>query len=155
MKIKIPEPPMVVVMDVLVMFLFIFMLQATPSVDIELPENTYFNGMRVAYQDKVSNETMLMKEGKWSFMEESDKKGKYIFIPCEKSFSQNIITPHDEQCLVMISGELFNDISGHYFLACMKDQSACTQTKFPIGKNGKLNRDELINNNEIFRELYE
>lgn len=155
MKAKIPEPPMVVLMDVLVMFLFIFMLQAVPSVDIALPKNTYFEGMKVTYKDTVTNTMMLMNEGKWSPLKESDKKGKYIFISCEKSFSQNITTPHAEQCLVMIEGELFNDISGHYFLACMEDQSACTQTKFPIGKNGVLDKDELINSNAIFKKLYE
>lgn len=155
MRGKIPEPPMVVLMDVLVMFLFIFMLQAVPSVDILLPKGTYYEGMKIVYKDKVTNKIMLRKEGEWSLFDKSDTKGKYIFIPCEKSFSQNIKTPHNEQCLVMISGELFNDISGHYFLACMKDQSACTQTKFPIGKNGELDRDALINSNEIFRKLYE
>ena len=110
----IREPPMVVLIDVLTIFLMMLLLQHEPSVKIELPEHMYSGA-------KVSKEPTMLRNQK-------DNNKKYIVVKVEQW----------KKGYLRIDGALLNEMAVRFFIGCMNDKRLCTQVKLPIDENGKF-----------------
>jgi len=124
------------------------MLLVSPSINIHLPDRLY-TGAKVVYEDFNTRSLMVdQKDIGWVPLKREDIDGKYMLIPCEKDLCKDVNIPIGQSPLIMISGNLYNEIAQHYFLACMKDPSTCSLT-IPINENGLIDNVRLMELNKI------
>jgi hypothetical protein len=154
---KFTQPPLVILLDVLFIFLFVSILEKPPKIEYKIPQDRLFDGAYIMSSDssgkhKVYDSKTHSFTNKFVFP--NSQHGFYFALPCEKQQEcqdAKRIT-HDELNIV-ITGSTYDDISRLTFIGCNIDASQCSNIVFPINKKGKIDKDKLLEYNPFYGEI--
>ena len=154
---KITQPPLVILLDVLFIFLFVSILEKPPSIEYEIPSQKLFAGGYVMSTDSSGKHRVYdVKNNKFSdeFIFPTSKHGFYFTKPCENQLEcRNARAVSKDELDIAITGKTYDDIARLTFIGCNIDSSLCTNIKFPININGKIDKDKLLDYNPFFGEI--
>ena len=155
---KITQPPLVILLDVLFIFLFVSILEKPPKIEYEIPPQKLFAGGYVMSTDATGKHRVYdVKKGTFSdkFVFPTSKHGFYFTVACENQLEckkARAISGGDELNIV-ITGQTYDDIARLTFIGCNIDPSQCSNIRFPIQENGKINKNKLLEYNPFFGEI--
>jgi len=150
---KLSQPPMIIFMEVLAVFLFVFMLQISPSITFTLPKDRLFLGGQLIYQDSVTGDVKYLNGNKWIKLDKNFGGEFYVKTPCNSSYCHNIPSEHGESISISITGRLFESLSQLNFIACNRDASECGNINYTITNSGKVDEELLLRDNPIFADI--
>ena len=153
---KTREPPLVILLDVLFVFLFISVLEKPAKIKYELPPDKLFSGGHIMSVDELKNRKLFDVENNRFVDDFNLPKGEdfYFTQPCENQYEcKRARQLTNDDLKIVISGETYNDISKWMFIGCNIDSSACSNITFPVNKYGEVNRTELYNLNPLFGDI--
>jgi hypothetical protein len=148
---KIAEPPMIILMDILVMFVFIFMLQEKPKIEIVLPEHIY-KGAVVAY--KSSSGYKVYKQGRWVELDNGFiKDGLFLTLSCDDNLCSEYQTPNYQKKILIIANSLYEQISKYYLLSALNSKYSGS-IKIYINSNGNVDKEKTFKNNKNLQKIF-
>ena len=154
---KITQPPLVILLDVLFIFLFVSILEKPPSIEYEIPSQKLFTGGYVMSTDSSGKHRVYdVKNNKFNdkFIFPTSKHGFYFTKPCENQLEcRKARAVSKDELTIAITGKTYDDIARLTFIGCNIDSSLCTNIKFPININGKIDKDKLLAYNPFFGEI--
>jgi len=117
----IKEPPMVILIDILTLFLMITLLQQEPSVKISFPPSPY-KGVKLI--DNTSAQ---------------ESKKAYILVKV-KDWGNRV---------VRIDGNLLKEMSEAYFIACLTHKRVCSDVVLPVRPDGRFDLEAFRRLNRL------
>jgi len=153
MRRKLSHPPMIIFMEVLAVFLFIFMLQRSPSISFIIPVDRLFLGGQLIYQDSTTGETKYLSGSSWKVLDKDFGGAFYVSTLCQGAYCQNVPSEHGEPIRVAITGQLFESLSQLNFIACNTDASECGNMSYTITGSGKIDQKALLQDNPLFQNI--
>lgn len=154
---KITQPPLVILLDVLFIFLFVSILEKPPKIGYEIPPQKLFAGAYVMSTDATGkNRVYDVKKGTFNdkFIFPTSKHGFYFTKPCENQLEcQKARAVSGNELNIVITGKTYDDIARLTFIGCNIDPSQCSNILFPINIGGKIDKDKLLEHNPFFGEI--
>lgn len=152
-KLKRATPPIIVLIDVLMQFMFVAMAQVSPGIEIKIPKHIlfpgeyvvaniqgqmqYFNGNRFIPFDKSLGITFYLKHD-------------CVGTLCDEAL--NVLPSHIDPSIA-ITGKLFTNLSTLTFLACNTSAAQCSNIQYNILENGTIDKIALLQDNPIFKKI--
>ncbi len=153
MKKKLSQPPMIIFMEIVTLFLFIFMIQQSPAISFIFPEGRIFLGGQLVYQDIHTKKYKYLKNNKWVQLDK-DFGGKFfIEAPCINEYCKNTPTTQGNDIKIAITGRLFENLAQLNFIACNTNASECGTLKYTITKESIVNEKALLEDNPILANI--
>jgi len=154
---KLSQPPLVILLDVLFIFLFVSILEKPPKISYEIPKDKLFKGayiMRTDSQEKKSLFNPKTNSFSDDFRFPNSTHGFYFTTSCkhQKECEQARDITNDELHIV-ITGKSYDDIARLTFIGCNIDPTSCSNILFTLNENGKIDKDKLLTNNPFFGEI--
>lgn len=165
---RISYPQLVILLDVLFVFLFVLILQETPpTAKIILPESKLEVGGFLSYEyEKGKFLWYIPKYEMWSDAEK-DKIGLYnevgqfsIGLDCDEACLKiiknkyNNIGNYNNNIKVVITNDLFDNISRITYLACQTNNSnACGNIIFNITPEWEIDKTKLLIMNPFLKNI--
>jgi len=154
---KITQPPLVILLDVLFIFLFVSILEKPPKIEYEVPSEKLFDGAYIISTNaQGKNRVYNIQEGRFSdkFIFPTSRHGFYFSTPCkEQKECQDARAISNDELNIVITGQTYDDIARVTFIGCNIDSSQCSNIKFSIKENGKIDKEKLLKNNPFFGEI--
>lgn len=148
------QPQFIVLFDIVVIFLFAFMLQTTPNITYKLPENVLYNGGRILSVG-VSSTLYLDNDSQWKPLTKKIIGNIfYDVVDCNYAFCTNVHNPQKNSKLkILISEDISNNASKLSRLACRIDSLSCSNVVISVMENGKLDLKSILKDNSIFKKI--
>ncbi|RLA73390.1 MAG: hypothetical protein DRG30_06410 [Epsilonproteobacteria bacterium] len=151
---KLSHPPMIIFMEILTVFLFVFMLQRSPSISIITPQERLFLGGQLIYDDDSTGGIKYLSGNRWIDIDKDFGGSFFVDLPCKGAFCQNIPSPNAESIKIAITGRLFESLSQLNFIACNTDASECGNISYTITSSGRVDREALLRDNPVFQTIH-
>lgn len=150
---KLSQPPMIIFMEVLTLFLFVFMLQTSPSILFTVPKNSLFVGGQLIYTDHQTGEIKYLSNNHWIKADRNFGGALFATSPCTDTYCTDIPSENGENISIAITGDLFERISKLNFMACNANPSECGNINYTITNSGEVDKEALQRDNAIFRQM--
>jgi hypothetical protein len=154
---KISQPPLVILLDVLFIFLFVSILEKPPKIAYEIPKEKLFKGAYIMStnalgEKKIYDVNKQIFSDNFSFATSSH--GFYFTQTCAKQIEcQEARLQTQDELNIVITGQSYDDIARLTFIGCNIDPSQCSNIIFPINETGKINKEKLLAYNPFFGEI--
>jgi len=158
---RFSAPPMIIILDVLFIVLFVLVLEESPNIKIVLPQEKWFKDTIVVSEDKNKKINYYFDENlnEWVsirslILRERAYDSSIGDIPCkENKFCLNVKSRANETKKIYIKGDLYDEISGLISDSCLRFPKECVNVTYHITEEGKVNRQRLKKEHQIFRHI--
>ncbi len=155
-RIRNIQPPLVVLLDVLFIFLFVSVLEKPPAITFKLPPKKLFNGGYIASVDGQSKRIFDFENGRFldSFKFSDESHAYYFSQPCgqqEECIQVRKLTKGE--LIIVITDKTYDEIARLTFIGASIDPSNASNIHFTIKEDGSIDINELVKDNPIFKKF--
>lgn len=145
----ISYPPLIIFLDLLFVFLFLFILNTDKVVEVSLPEGRLIDGAKIVLYDKnlqdyfsLDNKRYVEKESSYTYLEECNA----LIIECQKAMKIN------KNAFIIYPKKLQKEISDIVFLSL--GTGSCKKLNLLVKENGELDYKENLSLNKCLKNLH-
>lgn len=145
--------PFIIFSDMLMIFMSMFMLQSSLSIEYQIPDNKLFDGGKIISLNEESS--FVLQDGKWIEATKQIMGDEFVgSVKCVQSFCENIQPARKgDELRVAFAGELLSNIAKLSYFACNYDASSCGNLLISIKENGTLDLQKIVQDNPIFSNI--
>jgi hypothetical protein len=142
-------PPLIIFLDLLFVFLFLFILNTNKVIEIKLPDGKLIDGAEIVFYDRgrnryynSNNNNTYIAKSNYTYLDECSNN----IIECREALNNN------RKAFIVYPKKLQKEISDLVFLSL--GTGACKKISLVIKRNGKLDHKKNLLLNKCFKKLH-